>query len=495
MYCRRVTKPLDWILRVKWKHVWPMLVLLCAAAGLRFYQLGYEDFWVDEIITFQRTQRPWLILFYDPMMGDNITHYLWDSVFMKLWSQFFGASEVGLRSLPALIGICAVYLIYQVSRLFNDRKTSYLVALMATLSPLLIYYSQEARAYSFQVVLVLSMVLMLEKACRTGKTHYWGWYVAVAVIGIYLQLFTTLAWVMLSIYFLYRVWMTKNIGTLKPWIISQGVIILLALPFGLYAMVPDTRETLNWIPKPQFKEIFRPLNYYVFGMSYRVLPHWLKESGKYLVFIMMILALIPQKWGLKSWLKERTDQSGLVLMGLMGFGTWILFFLVSQVKPIFVPERYLIICLPFLMILIAVAINRLSSKYLQGLALIVVLGCSLVGVVDNYTRNQKMPWRELVYPVHNQRRAEDIVWYYPESMDSQIKFYLDDRPTPISIKYVPFYDPNPSTTIWVYTDTWETFPAYYKVFLETHYRKNTVLIKKQPQYMELLRFDPLQPLS
>ena len=66
----------------------------------------------------------------------------------------FGNSEVVLRFIPALLGVLTIPLIYLVGKEFMDRNVGIIAAAAFAFSPFLIFYSQEARAYSMMLFFV-----------------------------------------------------------------------------------------------------------------------------------------------------------------------------------------------------------------------------------------------------------------------------------------------------------------------------------------------------
>lgn len=65
-----------------------------------------------------------------------------------LWSKPFGLGELGLRSMSALIGTAVVPVVYAAGRDLVSRRAGFAAGVLAAVNPLLVWYSQEARAYS-----------------------------------------------------------------------------------------------------------------------------------------------------------------------------------------------------------------------------------------------------------------------------------------------------------------------------------------------------------
>ena len=66
---------------------------------------------------------------------------------MRLWTQFAGVSEAGLRSLSAVLGALLVLVTIGLGMRLGCTVLGLVVGLIAAVSPFQIHYSQEARMY------------------------------------------------------------------------------------------------------------------------------------------------------------------------------------------------------------------------------------------------------------------------------------------------------------------------------------------------------------
>src|ERR1700741_4565359 len=131
--------------------------LTVLAAVLRFYRLGHQGFWFDE-------GNPALLVHFSPgkMLGlipqTESTPPLYYMV-AWVWARVFGYGESGLRSLSAVCGVLLVPVVYAAGARLISRRAGVIAAALAACSPLLIWYSQEARSYS--MLALLSAVSLL----------------------------------------------------------------------------------------------------------------------------------------------------------------------------------------------------------------------------------------------------------------------------------------------------------------------------------------------
>ena len=141
--------------------------LTLVAAVLRFYRLGHQGFWFDEGNTA-------LLVHFSPgkMLGlipqTESTPPLYYCV-AWIWARVFGYGETGLRSLSAVCGVLMVPVVYAAGARLISRRAGVIAAALATCSPLLIWYSQEARSYQM-LALLASLSLLAFAYARVAPT-------------------------------------------------------------------------------------------------------------------------------------------------------------------------------------------------------------------------------------------------------------------------------------------------------------------------------------
>ena len=149
--------------------------LTLLAALLRFATLAVKGFWGDEISTVLLVHQP-----FGQMLAGiarlESTPPLYYAV-AWLWTKVFGTSEAGLRSLSALAGTATVPIVYLAARELLTRRAALIAAALIAVNPLLIWYSQEGRAYALLVLLTAAGLLWFARALRSGDDRalaYWA---------------------------------------------------------------------------------------------------------------------------------------------------------------------------------------------------------------------------------------------------------------------------------------------------------------------------------
>ncbi len=156
------------------------LAILALAALLRFVFLDAQSFWLDEAVAVRTVDLDFSGML-DRVYDNESTPPLY-YVVAWLWVKLFGSGEVGLRSLSAIAGTAFVGVAYLAGRRLVSERAGLIVAALAAVSPLLVYYSQESRSYPLLMLFgglsLLGFAYAREEP--TGKALA-GWAVASAL--------------------------------------------------------------------------------------------------------------------------------------------------------------------------------------------------------------------------------------------------------------------------------------------------------------------------
>jgi len=138
-----------------------MTAIAVLAAVLRFFRLGHQSFWLDEILTIGSYSSPEGDIPYGVKL-------LWDvhgplySLAMHFWS-IVSSSEVWLRAPGAAAGVITVILMYFWLRRGSGEGTALAGALLMAVNPFNVYYSQELRFYSFLTMFIVLSLLVFSR--------------------------------------------------------------------------------------------------------------------------------------------------------------------------------------------------------------------------------------------------------------------------------------------------------------------------------------------
>jgi mannosyltransferase len=161
--------------------LWSCLALAVAAA-LRLYRLGQNSFWVDEYDSLVTARLSMAGIPSAALRVLQPPFYFW---LLHLAIKVFGDSESAGRLISAFAGAATVPLTALLIRgLGESNRVAILGAMALALSPLHLWYSQEARPYALLGCLGVGSLVFLLRALRTGSTLAWAGFAGLATLAV-----------------------------------------------------------------------------------------------------------------------------------------------------------------------------------------------------------------------------------------------------------------------------------------------------------------------
>jgi len=367
--------------------------VIAVAAILRILYLGRESLWFDEAISFAIARLNW------PDFWKVVSHLEANMALyyalLHLWLHL-GTSEFVLRSFSALAGVLAVPLLYALGKQMFDAKVGLIAAGLLALNPFHIRYSQEARGYALEVLLVVLSSLLFFRCLEQGSRKAWIEYVLASTLAVYVHFFAALV---LAAQWFSLVSVDVRSRPWKRLLISISAIMVLLLPLAVFVVARDTGQ-LAWVSKPGVADIYG-------------LFDALAGGGRPLVLAYLVPCFAAIVVAVKTWSRlgnsRETWHYGLLL-------SWLLVpvltaFTVSLRKPIFV-DRFLIGCLPPLVLLVAVGLSQIPNRWILGGSLVVLAMLSARRISRYDVMQQKEDWRAATSYVTSHASRGDAVLFY-----------------------------------------------------------------------------------
>ncbi|MGC1394990.1 MAG: glycosyltransferase family 39 protein [Coleofasciculaceae cyanobacterium] len=216
-------------------RVWLAFFVILLAIGIffRFANLEYKTYWHDEVYTsmraagytrqeidqeifdnriiaagelqkFQRIKpQSTAVDTIRSLATEDPQHPPFYFLIARFWMQMFGSSLTASRSLPALLSLLGLPLMYKLGlELFDSRLAAVVAATLYALSPFDILFAQTARQYSLLTVVVIASSLSLLLALRKATWHYWLVYSITSAVGLYTHPFFGLTLIAHGVYVL-----------------------------------------------------------------------------------------------------------------------------------------------------------------------------------------------------------------------------------------------------------------------------------------------------
>ncbi|MDI9549099.1 MAG: glycosyltransferase family 39 protein [Chloroflexota bacterium] len=136
-----------------------MAGVVLLAGLLRFWAIDAKTIWLDEAFSIWVAELPLpkLLRFVASVDHHPPLYYL----LQHGWQVALGNSAFAVRSLPALLGVATVPLLYAAGRRLTDGTTALMAALLLAVSPFHVRYGQESRMYALMTLLAAGALLCL----------------------------------------------------------------------------------------------------------------------------------------------------------------------------------------------------------------------------------------------------------------------------------------------------------------------------------------------
>jgi mannosyltransferase len=359
---------------------------------LRLFRLGSRSFWLDEAISamLARVDRHVFVAAVIHRQANMVLYYL----LLRNWA-WLGSNEFAIRGLSVVAGVAAIPAIYFLGAHLFGPRAGRVSAILLSIHAFHIRYSQEARAYSLSMLLaVLSSLFFLWSLERPSRKN-WGAYVLASTLMLYAQVFG--GWV------LFAQWLSLFLRREVPWksfLFSASIVCFLASPLAYCLLFVSDRTQLAWLTMPSLQDLYR----FCLDMA--------GDGGPLLLF--------AYAGGIAAGISRRMSQSSfadtwkywLLLMWLILPVALVLG--ISLRWPMFEP-RFLIFCIPPLVLLASDALAQIRGRVLFVAALMILLGLSLSGTYSYYRSRadeaHSDDWRGATRHVLTQAKAGDAVLF------------------------------------------------------------------------------------
>lgn len=162
-----------------------VLILTVVGMAVRLHKRESHPLWWDEFSSTWISESPLSVIFTtlaNPQApSGDVTPPLY-FLLNHFWIGLLGPTESSQRFLTALFGTLAIPLTYLLASQLLNRRIGVLSALLTTLSPLHLYYSQQVRAYSLLLLLTISLMIAYRKL--TAAHHPKKWWFIFTLTGI-----------------------------------------------------------------------------------------------------------------------------------------------------------------------------------------------------------------------------------------------------------------------------------------------------------------------
>ncbi len=396
---------------------WLGMGLTAAGVAIRFPTLGLQSYHHDEVVTAARVLPGSFGHMLREVHRSESTPWLY-YVLAWGWSKAFGLGEFGLRSLSAVFGTVTIPVAYLIGRELAGRRAGLMTMAFAVVNPMLIWYSQEARAYSLLVLfcsLSLLFFLRFRRTAAGSDLALWSLSSALALASHYFAAFPIA---------IEAGWLLLETGPRRRLLVALGGIAATAAllaPLALHQAANSTH--FDWIAVTPLLDRLEDAGYSIFiGETGKVIGAAGPREGYALLpgllaAAIAALALLRGRGGTRR---------GIAVAWAIGAATIALAVTAALLGHDFVLARNMLPALPALLAGLGVAAAGIRPR---GVGTVLATGLcaywALFAVhVDTTAGLQRPEWRQIAARLGSPRHPRAIVTW--TLGDAPLRFYLHD---------------------------------------------------------------------
>jgi len=294
---------------------------------------------------------------------------------LRIWLHL-GQCEFFVRGLSVLISAATLPAVYWLAARLYNRRVALIAAALFTFNGYSVRYAQEARSYALFLLLATLSSGFLVAFLREPERRTSLGYILASVLAVYAHFYALLLlaahWLVLR----FARW-PQETDDLQAEISVQmkraGRVIGLAVLPVLVFVAKTGAGPIRWIPRPGLSDVFQFYEHLAGGSTWFLAAVYAVACVAAVAPIGGRLLARHQDWNV--W------RCRFLLTGL--FFPPVFTAVLSLARPVFL-SRYLIFCLPPLVILAAAGLARLQRPWLLGAALTGILCLCMQGVFFVY---------------------------------------------------------------------------------------------------------------
>lgn len=396
-----------------------LIPMVALAFALRLFRLGAQSLWFDEIVTVYMAQLSW----YDGLLallgqGIQLTPLFHWAV--KLWLPL-GDAEWLLRFPAAVVGTLTVPLIFQLGRVYFNRRVGLLAALLFAINPYQIWYGQELRLYALLPLAAAGSMWAFGRLLRREQRRDWWALAGFNMVGFlahyFMFLVATVQFLVLLVTF------KQTYSLLRKWVVAQMAAALPLLPWwGFIIYQRHFAIGVGWVPFPAWAD--PALTLMNFAFAWPELAGFPALAGA----LVLLASLIAGCY--RAWL----NRSAFYLLGLWLFFPFAVVLLLMKFSPVSLyVDRYFLVTSPPLLLLVAAGLLSFQRNWLRwGLtAAFVALTCfGLWRVYFDAADFRKDDWRALARQLDERAGPADAAITCTDGYHLALDYYLPHHNLP-----------------------------------------------------------------
>lgn len=410
--------------------------LTVAGLVIRLVTAG-RSVWVDEAISITQAQLPFNEMLDSLSTGD--VHPPMHNTMLWVVARLIGTDDLSMR-LPSIIaGTLMIPMVYLTAKALFGRRAGFVAASLSTISPFMVWYSQEARMYGlvmlFGLIAIWAQIRVLDGAGR----WYWAAYAFATAAMMWAHYLSCVPIAVQQVVFVYGWWRRR--GTPDAWTLFRrwlaagvGALVLAAplVPFILHQLETNKavgRITAGTALQQAGASVDEQVTIYRAGANiiWALWGFHTDDAMTRIAALWPLLMLLGLFLLGRGWSKRETILLTLIVLPALTF------FCIGFWRDNLFEIRYFSTIVAPLLILGAAWIVR-STRTTIGLLIAssIVAATMVTGLVDQQV-NKENPrvydFDGALADVDDLMRPGDVFIYAPNYLSTVVNYYSPDTPS------------------------------------------------------------------
>jgi uncharacterized membrane protein len=404
--------------------LWVLLGITLGALALRL--AVPRGVWLDEAISIHQAHLSFHDLFENLQYGDR--HPPLHHVVLWLTVKAFGDGEMAVRIPSIVAGTLAIPALYLLGRELYDRRTGLVAAAFGAASPLLIWYSQEARMYAFVELFGLLALWTQLRVIRNPSMGNWAAYILATAALLWSHYFGLLLigvqqaiWIGVLIH--RRRTGEPNRAMALGFAYSLAVLAIQLVPLITFAQKQfDSTEAAFGSPSGTYDD----LSFYavVSNMAWALWGYHPDSITELLAAgwpLLLLLSLL---------LLGRGGSRQTIILAVAAITPIVLLVFVALYDRELFEVRYFLVAIPLLFLLIARLVTGWIRKPEARLAAVgIILFTLLLGLLDQQTNDDNprlYDFKGAIERIQADATPKALVLYEPPDMRYVMEYYAPE---------------------------------------------------------------------
>jgi uncharacterized membrane protein len=405
------------------------LVALLMLVALAIRLAIPRGIWLDEAISIRQAHLSLPDLIQDLAHTDR--HPPLHHVVLWVVQRMAGDGDFAMRVPSIVAGVALVAVVYRLGAELFDRRTGLVAALLTTLSPILVWYSQEARGYALEALFCALAVLGCVRAIQRGRPGDWALHAVASALALWTHWFAVFVVLATEGLLLAELVRRRRLHVrlrewLTGWALSTLALLCQLVPLGVLA-ASQVRATgtgggyagaaSSGADGVSFYTTVANVSWGLFGFHPDAVTRVLSAVWP----LLMLAALVLLGRGVSR-------PAGVVLA--CSAGPVVALLMLGVVSPDVLDVRYFVAAVPAALVLIA----RLATSWPRtrrgrlavGAVLALVLAGGLVDQQLNPDNPRRYDFREALSRAQARMNPRDVLLYEPPELRYVLAHYAPD---------------------------------------------------------------------